>query len=107
MRKYYFRPSFGDPQCGSFCVGHHVDAGDYFMAVLKSRLVIPVTAVVQRNGFRFEWDGSSEGWWNHRPELVEAALRRSGRIGEWRPERHVLIVPPAVLANECNEFAWL
>ena len=49
MRKHYFRPSFGDTQCGSFRLGHHVDAGQYFMSVTQSSLVIPVIAVVDTN----------------------------------------------------------
>jgi hypothetical protein len=35
---------------------------------------------------------------------VEAALLRSGGVAEWRPEWHVLVVPPAVLANARNVF---
>ena len=98
MRKHYFRPSFGDSQCGSFRLGHHVDAGQYFMSVTQSSLVIPVIAVVQGDGVvRLDWDGSSSQHWNHRPEIVEVALRRSSGVAEWRPERHVLIVPPQCL----------
>ena len=31
-------------------------------------------------------------------------LRRSSGVSEWRPQWHLLIVPPAVLANERNMF---
>jgi len=105
MRKYYFRPSFGDPQCGSFRPGHQLVAGQCFTSVLKPTVVFAVTAAMQGDGVvRLEWDGESLERWNHRPEIVEAALLRSGGVAEWRPEWHVLIVPPAVLANERNVF---
>jgi hypothetical protein len=83
-----------------------VDAGQYFTAVLKPTVVIAVIAVVQGDGVvRLEWDGESLERWKHRPDIVEAALLRSGGIAEWRPGWHVLIVPPAVLANERNVFS--
>ena len=30
--------------------------------------------------------------WNHRPELVRAALQRSGGFAQWKPRWHMLVV---------------
>ena len=85
MRKYFFRPFIADPVCASSGPGHHVDVGRYFMAVVKSSVAIPVTAVVRDDGFiRLDWDGQSAELWNHRPDDVDARATqhpRCGRVG--------------------------
>ena len=85
--------------------GHHVDVGRYFMAVVKSAVAIPVTAVVCDDGFiRLDWDGQSAELWNHRPDDVDAALRSTHGVAEWAPEWQVLLVPGASLADERTVF---
>ena len=105
MRKHFFRPFIADPACASSDPGHHVDVGRYFMAVVKSAVAIPVTAVVRDDGFvRLDWDGQSTELWNHRTDDVDYALRTTGGVAEWAPEWQVLLVPGASLADERTVF---
>ena len=105
MRKYFFRPFIADPVCASSDPGHHVDVGRYFMAVVKSSVAIPVSAVVGDDGFvHLDWDGGSAELWTHRPENLEFALRDTEGVAEWTPEWQVLLVPRASLADERTVF---
>lgn len=88
MHKYFFRPFIADPVCASSNPGHHVDVGRYFMAVVKSSVMIPVRAEVL---------------WNHRPHDVDVALRSTRGVAEWTPEWQVLLVPRACLAGQHTE----
>jgi hypothetical protein len=105
MRKHFFRAFIADPVCASSGPGHHVGVGRYFMAVVKSSVAIPVTAVVRDDGFiRLDWGGQSAEIWNHRPDDVDAALRSTDGAAEWAPEWQVLLVPGASLADERTVF---
>jgi hypothetical protein len=75
------------------------------MAVVKSSVAIPVTAVVRDDGFiRLDWDGQCAELWNHRPDDVDDALRSTHGAAEWAPEWQVLLVPGASLADERTVF---
>ena len=105
MRKHFFRAFIADPVCASSGPGHHVDIGRYFMAVVKSSVLIPVTAVVRDDGFvRLTWDSQIAELWNHRPDDVGVALRSTNGVAEWAPEWQVLLVPGASLADERTVF---
>jgi hypothetical protein len=105
MRKYFFRPFIADPVCASSDPGHHVDVGRYFMAVVKSSVAVPVTAMVCDDGFvRLAWDEDSADLWNHRPDDVDRALRAANGAAEWAPEWQVLLVPRRSLADERTVF---
>ncbi|PXX01407.1 hypothetical protein [Mycolicibacterium moriokaense] len=105
MRKHFFRPFIADPLCASSGPGHHVDVGRYFMAVVKSSVAIPVTAVVRDDGVvRLDWGSQTAELWNHRPDDVDVALRGTNGVAEWAPEWQVLLVPGASLADERTVF---
>jgi uncharacterized protein (DUF849 family) len=105
MRKHFFRAFIADPVCASSGPGHHVDVGRYFMAVVKSSVVIPVTAVVRDDGVvRLDWGSQTAEFWNHRPDDVDIALRSTDGVAEWAPEWQVLLVPGASLADEQTVF---
>jgi hypothetical protein len=105
MRKHFFRAFIADPVCASSGPGHHVDVGRYFMAVVKSSVAIPVTAVVRDDGFvRLDWGSQTAELWNHRPDDVDFALRSTNGVAEWAPEWQVLLVPGASLADERTVF---
>ena len=105
MRKHFFRPFIADPLCASSGPGHHVDVGRYFMAVVKSSVAIPVTAVVRDDGFvRLDWGSQTAELWNHRPDDVDIALRGTNGVAEWAPEWQVLLVPEASLADDRTVF---
>jgi hypothetical protein len=105
MRKHFFRAFIADPVCASSGPGHHVDIGRYFMAVVKSSVAIPVTAVVRDDGIvRLDWGSKTAELWNHRPDDVDAALRSTNGVAEWAPEWQVLLVPGASLADERTVF---
>lgn len=87
MRKHFFRAFIADPECASSGPGHHVDIGRFFMAVVKTSVIIPVRAEVCDYGFiRLDWDGQYAELWNHRPDDVEAALRGTDGVAEWAPD---------------------
>src|ERR1700682_5589886 len=105
MRKHFFRAFIADPGCASSGPGHHVDIGRYFMAVVKSSVAIPVTAVVRDDGVvRLDWGSQTAELWNHRPDDVDVALRSTNGVAEWAPEWQVLLVPGASLADERTVF---
>jgi hypothetical protein len=105
MRKHFFRAFIADPVCASSGPGHHIDIGRYFMAVVKSSVLIPVTAVVRDDGFvRLERGSQIAELWNHRPDDVDVALRGTNGVAEWAPEWQVLLVPGASLADERTVF---
>jgi len=105
MRKHFFRAFIADPVCASSGPGHHVDIGRYFMAVVKSSVAIPVTAVVRDAGVvRLDWGSQTAELWNHRPDDVDVALRATNGVAEWAPEWQVLLVPGASLADERTVF---
>jgi hypothetical protein len=105
MRKHFFRPFIADPLCASSGPGHHVDVGRYFMAVVKSSVAIPVTAVVRDDGVvRLDWGSQTAELWNHRPDDVDIALRGTNGVAEWAPEWQVLLVPEASLADDRTVF---
>ncbi len=105
MRKHFFRAFVADPVCASSGPGHHVDIGRYFMAVVKTSVIIPVRADVCDYGFiRLDWDGQSAELWHHRPDDVDAALRGTDGVAEWAPEWRMLFAPGASLADERTAF---
>jgi hypothetical protein len=105
MRKHFFRAFIADPVCALSGPGHHVDIGRYFMAVVKSSVPIPVTAVVRDDGVvRLDWGRQTAELWNHRPDDVDVALRGTNGVAEWAPEWQVLLVPGASLADERTVF---
>jgi hypothetical protein len=104
MHKYFFRPFIADPVCASSNPGHHVDVGRYFMAVVKSSVMIPVRAEVRDGFVRLDSAESSAELWNHRPHDVDVALRSTRGVAEWTPEWQVLLVPRACLADEGTVF---
>jgi hypothetical protein len=105
MRKHFFRAFIADPVCASSGPGHHVDIGRYFMAVVKSSVIIAVRAEVCDDGFiRLDWHGKYAELWNHRPDDVDVALRSTNGVAEWAPEWQVLLVPGASLADERTVF---
>jgi hypothetical protein len=105
MRKHFFRAFIADPVCASSGPGHHVDIGRYFMAVVKSSVAIPVTAVVRDDGVvRLDCGSQTVELWHHRPDDVDIALRSTNGVAEWAPEWQVLLVPGASLADERTVF---
>jgi hypothetical protein len=105
MRKHFFRAFIADPVCASSGPGHHVDIGRYFMAVVKSSVAIPVSAVVRDDGVvRLDWGSQTAELWHHRPDDVDVALRGTNGVAEWAPEWQVLLVPGASLADERTVF---
>ena len=84
MQKYFFSLYGADPRCGTDRPGHRVNPVQYFRAMLEPVPLIRVTAVVQENGLiRLKWDGPALEQWNHNPELVKAALQRTGGTARW------------------------
>jgi uncharacterized protein (DUF849 family) len=105
MSKHFFRQFIADPVCASSGPGHHVDIGRYFMAVVKTSVLIAVTAVVCDDGLvRLAWGSQTAELWNHRPDDVDIALRSTDGVAEWAPEWQVLLVPGAALADERTVF---
>lgn len=93
-----------DPRCTSYHPGHQVHWIQYFKSV-RSSLVIPVVPLVHGDGLvRFDWDGTPLEHWNHDAALIDAALRRSAGIAQWKPQWHVLVVPTGAVSGAGNVF---
>ncbi len=83
----------GDP-CDSYQPGHRVFYVHFNVSMRIPSPVIPVTAVVDDDGLvHIEGDDLSVVRWNHRPEVLRAALQRFGGRADWKPRWHLLAVP--------------
>ncbi len=100
MSEIWWNLSGTDKQCDSYGPGHWVHWIQHKLSVREPAPVIPVTASVDDDGVVI-----LEGYdlllerWNHRPALIQAALRRSGGIAQWKPRWHVLVVPTGDLVD--------
>lgn len=83
--------------CALYRPGHQVHHVQYAVSMRIPSPIIPVTAVVTEDGLvRIEGDDQSLVMWNHRPQVLRAALERFGGQAEWRPPWRLLHVPAVV-----------
>lgn len=94
MSEIVWNLSGTDKQCASNGPGHWVHWIHHKLSVQDPEPGIPVSASVDADGIvLIEGADLSLVSWNHRPELVRAALRRSRGFARWKPRWHLLVVP--------------
>lgn len=98
--------SAGD--CGSYRDGHQVFYVRFNVSMRIPSPVIPVTAVVTDDGLvHIEGDDLSLVMWNHRPQVLQAALDHFGGKAEWKPRWRLLHVPAVVSWGSSSSVFYL
>lgn len=87
--------SAGD--CDLYREGHQVFYVQFNVSMRIASPVITVTAAVTDDGLvNIEGDDLSLVMWNHRPQVLQAALDHFGGQAEWKPRFQLLHVPAVV-----------
>ena len=90
---YVWDLSGTDRQCDSYAPGHQIHWIHFNHSMREPSVVVPVTASVDDDGqVHIEGDLSLVRW-NHRPDLVRAAVERFGGRADWKPRWYLLAVP--------------
>jgi hypothetical protein len=107
MSGYIWDLSGTDRQCDAYAPGHQIHWIHFNHSMWEPSEVIPVTASVDDDGLvHIEGDDLSVVRWNHRPELVRAALERFGGRADWKPRWYLLAVPTeAFMGSACSVFS--
>ena len=83
-----------DAQCDFRGSGHQIFHVQFNVSMRNPGPVIAVTASVDDDGLvRLEGDGQSLVMWNHRPDVLRAALDGFGGRADWKPRWRILAVP--------------
>lgn len=100
MSAIWWNLSGTDNRCHTYGAGHWVHWIQYKLSVRRPGPIIPVIASVADDGaLLLQGDGLLLQCWNHRPELVRAALLRCVGIAQWKPDFHLLVVPTGDLVD--------
>jgi hypothetical protein len=93
MSEIWWNLSGADKHCDSYGPGHQIHWIHFNHSMREPSVVIPVTASVDDGVVHIEGDDLSLVRWNHRPELVRAALERFGGRADWKPRWYLLAIP--------------
>ena len=94
MSGYVWDLSGSDNRCSAYGPGHQIHWIHFNHSMHEPSVVVPVTAVVDDDGLaHIEGDDLSLVRWNHRPDLVRAAVERFGGRADWKPRWYLLAVP--------------
>lgn len=95
-------------RCDSYQPGHQVFYVHFNVAMRMPDPVIPVTAVVDDDGLvRLTGADLSLVRWNHRPDLLRAALQRFDGMADWKPRWGLLAVPTAAIMGSAQSVFYL
>ena len=94
MTRYVWDLSGTDRRCQSYGAGHQVHWIHFNQSMRNPSEVLTVNAAVDDEGLvHITTHGEELVRWNHRPELLRAALDRFEGRGEWKPRWYLLLVP--------------
>lgn len=95
-------------RCDSHSSGHQVFYIHFNVSMRNPGPVIPVTARVGDDGLVYlTGDELALVRWNHRPDLLAAALDRFDGMADWKPRWSLLAVPAEAIMGSAQSVFYL